>query len=461
MLSFLTSLFNACKSLTGGYIKEDGQVYWSGGTLSAKKYMVKNADYNSFKVLSKDFGRDKNHTYYQNVILPNADPKTFKPLGNNYAKDKNAAYFEQWRIDGSDPNTFNWFNVKETNGVLYTYAKDKNWVYYQSFAISNDPQNFEVLSAVNYIFKDSRQVFFKNQTLLNADAASFEALKFPDYTASNIFYTAYFKDKHRAYFANKNLVQTIEGTDAASFELVSQSNAGNAYAKDKKHLYFNGNKVPNADVKTLEILPNKQYFRDQNFYYLYQAPFADYAMHLPIRRNSTLSDDLVLMDSFYTQMFKSIAKVERLAYELAQKHYPPFLTLPHVLCLPTELGTYQNLAPNTTADAFFEQYPQSFGIFIEVEWKATSTAANDTQTLKNFCKNIINDPELKKVFPHNSLHIRINRENLDYVAIDEVWVKPEYATPKIFVTDDMITSTQTQLMLKQSNSNNYNIFTND
>ena len=53
-----------------------------------------------------NYGKDKNHVYYEGIMLPNSDAKTFIFLSEKYTKDKNNVYFEGKIIEGADSKTF-------------------------------------------------------------------------------------------------------------------------------------------------------------------------------------------------------------------------------------------------------------------------------------------------------------------------------------------------------------------
>lgn len=53
MLGFITKIISACNSVAGGYIKEDGKIYWMGGLgHGGGRLEVKDVHYGSFKNLS-------------------------------------------------------------------------------------------------------------------------------------------------------------------------------------------------------------------------------------------------------------------------------------------------------------------------------------------------------------------------------------------------------------------------
>lgn len=450
MFGLFTWLFNACKQFTGGYIKEDGMVYWTGGVMSAKKQALPDADPKTFEELDLQYGKDKQKAFFQSRKIDNAHVPTFAVLLNGYAKDQQTAYFEGFAIQGSDPATFQLTNFKEVNGALYTFAKDKNHAYYKHIVLSNEPNNFEVLSAVNEVYRDNKQVYFKNRSLQNADAPTFQAIKPATYQYNNRYYIPYFKDKNRVYYSNGDLIMDIEGANPATFALISPSNNARMYAKDDKFLYCNGIAVSDADIATLEILPQKDFFSDKNYYYLHQSYGSDYSQVLRVKRNTHLPNDLALMDSLLGHFFVSAENVEKIAYQLAQKNMPNGRAIiPSVLCLPTELATYQNIGSDIKPSAWYEEHKSTYCIYMEMEWDATELPHNDTNTLKTYLRQIINAPELRQIYPHSNISIIVKRKNLDYSSTDRVFVKPEFAQQTALVRDDMIELQNLELMYKK------------
>src|SRR5690606_32551325 len=63
----------------------------------------------------------------------------------------------------------------------------------------------------------------------------------------------------------------IEEADIRTFEILDDSQG---YAKDRNHVYLNGNVIPEANPATFELL-EEQYTRDQNYVYLNERIFSN------------------------------------------------------------------------------------------------------------------------------------------------------------------------------------------
>ncbi len=84
-LLFFCVLLQACYSHFSGevdehvsdsyyYIKETGEiVYFPGGDLTDTNYKMVDADKATFRPIARDFGKDKNHTFYKAEKLPQVD----------------------------------------------------------------------------------------------------------------------------------------------------------------------------------------------------------------------------------------------------------------------------------------------------------------------------------------------------------------------------------------------------
>lgn len=77
--------------------------FWAFGP-----FEIQGADIASFEILDElqQYAKDKNHVYFQGVIIPEADTQTFSVLNENYncAVDANHAYQRDNIIPNFDPN---------------------------------------------------------------------------------------------------------------------------------------------------------------------------------------------------------------------------------------------------------------------------------------------------------------------------------------------------------------------
>lgn len=93
---------------SGYYIRITKVYYYHGFGLS-EPFEIQGADIASFEILDEleQYAKDKNHVYFQGVIIPEADTQTFSVLNENYncAVDANHAYQRDNIIPNFDPTT--------------------------------------------------------------------------------------------------------------------------------------------------------------------------------------------------------------------------------------------------------------------------------------------------------------------------------------------------------------------
>lgn len=447
MFGLISKILSFCTTFTGGYSKEEGKVYWTGGLGHGSK-METQADPKTFKEISTFFGADARNAYFEGFALEGSDPRTFKPLGGGYSMDKTGAYWQMHRIEGADPSSFRVDEYKEVNGRILHVAKDQNRIYYRNQALSYDPAHFEVVSVIGEICKDAHHVYFGATTLPEADAATFVSLRFQKYTLRYNYYVPYFKDKNQVYYTFSTLLARVSGADPATFSLLSLDNTGSAYGKDHQHIYCNGHLLPGADVASFQVLPEGPADRDNGYYYVAEGNTSWQSPANRVRRNSTLPDDGELAKGFFAKAFGSVEKVERAAYRSAQKYAPQNIALPITKCLPTELAAFQKMGEATTSEALYAQHPEIYCVYIHVKDEYCQLAADANAELIQMFVQILNDPEMKNAFPYNNLIVNYFRVGKHYAAVDQLRIKPAFYGKKTPVTSDMIEVERTHFMEK-------------
>ena len=157
-------------------------------------------DASFFKILWADeltrYISYRNKIYINEDEKPEIDAESFVPItkdvfpvypnsGNNilhYSKDKNHVYYDGVVIANADSDTFKaiWAGAMEGEHV---YAKDKNYVYYMGNIMAGaDPGSIKVLTSISNGWRvgggysiDSKNVYFENSIINEADPKSFEA----------------------------------------------------------------------------------------------------------------------------------------------------------------------------------------------------------------------------------------------------------------------------------------------
>jgi hypothetical protein len=143
--------------------------YPNGNILATEPVKIKEADKNTFEVLSEALAKDKNKVYFYEEILE-LDVNTLEMLNQYYFKDETNTYFSNFKID-VDTKTFEVIKgnyVKDKNNVYFThkiikgansssfevlneeYSKDNLNLYWQHYRVSNFgpelPKNYEQLT---------------------------------------------------------------------------------------------------------------------------------------------------------------------------------------------------------------------------------------------------------------------------------------------------------------------------
>ena len=292
------------------YIKKDNAVYYKDEIWQSDEKKVNDADFKTFIVLNKIYGKDNKNVFYGDEKLENADFKTFQAVGENIGRDKDNFYRYNQKVK-INPKDFKLYKNKDkiryfrNNGKIYdleglnelngiedvdtfevlddeyskdkhniyyggvtlsdvdmdtfqiimqdTYAKDKNKVYYGSRPIREvNPKTVKILSEI--YLKDDKSVFTKYGKIENADLDSFEVLG-----EMHI----YAKDNKNVYLFG----EIIKKADPRTFEIISEI-AFATYSKDKNNVYLETYIIEGADPKTFEIIKEKPtYSKDKKYLY--------------------------------------------------------------------------------------------------------------------------------------------------------------------------------------------------
>ena len=216
-----------------GYFTKGAIVYLDGRK-------IKEADAESFEVLTLDEYYAKDHTYvflYGNVIAE-ADPYTFaavKPPVNDleeavasnqtpvYWRDAHNVYYRGKIVENADSKSFIHFSGN--------YAKDASHVYYLGNVLKEaDPDKFRFIKQ-NSIATDGSNLFIYNRrSKTTVDLESFVAIE----DENDVFC----KDKDNIYLLFYNREEPlikVEGADQLTFKLLERQ-----YAVDKHYVWFYG-----------------------------------------------------------------------------------------------------------------------------------------------------------------------------------------------------------------------------
>lgn len=264
---FILPRFLSCQFYyEDGFYKTDFQVcfgrqtgIYDGGTYSSNR--VAGIDFKTFDSVGP-YVKDKNAVYYSHSYpcyydcipyyyniasrLSNADSKTFELISGRWAKDVNNIYFAGEIIEEIGLDSFvilDEFYVKDKNYV-YKTGTDPDSREFKVFKIENaDPDSFKVIK--RGLAKDKNYVYADISIIKYIDPRTFE-----DLTGK------YYKDKNHIYYYdldygasgefNCRNCRIIEEVDMESFEVISEF----GYAKDKNHVYKEGEILEGEDPKT-------------------------------------------------------------------------------------------------------------------------------------------------------------------------------------------------------------------
>lgn len=244
-------------------ILEDG-VY--GGTLDLKKIEV--ADPLTFEFIDAresswglvvTYAKDKNRVYHYTNVVAGADPKSFEKLDKWYAKDKKHVYNarkEHKIYKNYDAKSFeilgNWF-VKDKNGVYYEHNLSK-----EAIKIKNiDPASFKILWGTYYL-KDKKKVYYYEEkdgelTVKVLKDANPDSFVIEDVTSP------YARDSQNVYWNREKLVDA----DGSTFKLIMRT----SYGTDGKNVYYQSTKLEDADPNKFKVKHRNIAITDKYVYF--------------------------------------------------------------------------------------------------------------------------------------------------------------------------------------------------
>ena len=216
---------------------------------------------------------DKHGIYFKDQIASGVDAKTFVVMGDYYGKDRLGVFYSSGeRIPTADPVSFT--ALAEDSA----YAIDKEYVFWASAQVFGaDVETFKVLGGT--YASDKNHIYYTNQTVTEADLATFS------YKGEG-----YAQDKNMVYFLGQPFTLSkqvpvpigftyatntdgvfyggdkVQGADIKSFTALSYY-----YAKDKKRVYYQSGELEGASTSSFEIIPTSStgpnVARDAKFVY--------------------------------------------------------------------------------------------------------------------------------------------------------------------------------------------------
>ena len=246
-------------------IRADG-VY--GGTYGLTK--IEGADPKTFEFIDGTqspwglvvtYAKDKNRVYYYDIVIEGADPESFEKLEKWYVKDKNHVYNARnghQIYENYDAPTFvilgNWF-VKDKDGVYYQHNLSA-----EAIKIENaDPGSFEILWGTDYL-KDKNQVYYYQAKGYGEDLAIkvFEDVD-PGMFVVDIPSSPYSRDAENVYWNGEKLIDA----NADTFKRIMKT----SYATDGKNVYYQSTKLLDADAGKFRLENTDVGITDRYVYY--------------------------------------------------------------------------------------------------------------------------------------------------------------------------------------------------
>lgn len=272
--------FTSCKSnkdkadtintdkLTNGFVKKSDSIWFHDVALE-------NVDPNTFEIIDDYFFKDKDRVHFYETyrvsqdyftskrkkILPleNADTHSFVSLGDGYAKDNSAA----WYLD----RAFKVDDLESLTVLNHHFVKDDKTVYVDRKPIAGSyGKSFELIT--DRYAKDSQNYYyctpFDGKYEINPISCHYTLFVVIDYQ--------YSKDNVSVYYEGEKISQAESGT----FELISSG-----YSKDKQHVYFRDKIVEKADPSSFTTFTENEnsmgetvYAKDKNGIYISEKHFA-------------------------------------------------------------------------------------------------------------------------------------------------------------------------------------------
>lgn len=168
------------RALKWGYGCDARRVY-------SRNLLVKRAKAESFRQITPYYSTDGEGVFYFSQTVTGADPETFEPFGSEFwtgadhepesilrrndmwARDKNHVFFQSLVMEGLDPNT-----AQIIGGML----KDATQVHagYRQPIEGADAPSFDPVPGSFSYYRDRWRVYHNTKPILGADPETFEAL---------------------------------------------------------------------------------------------------------------------------------------------------------------------------------------------------------------------------------------------------------------------------------------------
>lgn len=257
------------RALRNGFSRQSDTIRFHAEALPA-------VDAQSFEILDDCYFRDKDHVYYyhtyresrdyfttrkQRVLkVEQADPASFVCLGHGYAKDPHTAWYDGRVFAVHDPASLSILNTH--------FAKDIKTAYLNRTPVAgSDGASFELLS--DRYAKDARRYYYYTPTIDGQYAIRPIPCHYASFTWIDHLYA---RDDVAVYYTGEK----IPDADPGSFEIL-----GSNFAKDARSVFFQTKRIAGADPLSFVLfeenaLSNGEsvYAKDKHSIYVNAGRFA-------------------------------------------------------------------------------------------------------------------------------------------------------------------------------------------
>lgn len=178
------------KEVSDSYYKHSvkNKIIWAPmGNWFELGYRELDADVDSFTVMAKNFGEDKDSIFW-NGVKQNVDYTSFEVgVKDSIIKDKNHVYTttnekgdqQLGIIESADPASYVLLYPDLSGYARYYWHRDVKNIYYKDQIIANaDLKSFEMLD--QWYSKDEKNVYFENKVLPGANPKTFKKSSTPN-----------------------------------------------------------------------------------------------------------------------------------------------------------------------------------------------------------------------------------------------------------------------------------------
>jgi hypothetical protein len=259
---------------------KDKIIYSPMGNWFELGYSELDADPETFVILHREFGKDKNAVYWKDK-RQHADVATFQVDENRIPKDQQHVYYlsTSWPdtmtvVKGANPATYKPYVLKDEQ-YNQGWFRDDHGFYLEGHAVDVDYQSFQRLNHVlaidtNHVYITRMKEGEPRVLLAKQENLGGEAIRINDLYArvgSRIFISLWDVEFITLDFdvissvsvlddlnivVNNQLVsrgKLLPEADVASLEILPQN-----YLRDRQHVFYQGNIIADADPVTFEIV---------------------------------------------------------------------------------------------------------------------------------------------------------------------------------------------------------------